>query len=698
MTYKELYNYREEKISNISYKCMHWSEFDYSILKYICYRVRSGKGNKITYNDIIIMADTETSKKPDNEENHIVAWTISARAFNKNLFTVYGHRPSSMMTCIDFIVNNMSGEKTVFYFHNMSYDYVFLRKFLFDAFGYPAKQLNTKPHYPILLEFENGVTLKDSLILAQRSLDKWAKDLDVEHKKALGKWDYNKYRTQFEEFTNDEIEYIEHDTLAGVECIQKTMDTLNKNIMTIPYTATGIPREEVRKRSKANKGRRLFLSQVPDYVQYRKLEHVYHGGYTHANRWIVDTTITADREGFGEVKCKDFTSSYPYAMLAFKYPCERFMPIGECEVSYIVDRAQNYGFMFKLILLDVELKDLSFPMPALQFSKCLNTINPVLDNGRILQANFVEIYLNEMDLLVINEQYKWKKALCIDVEVAEKDYLPRWFTDYVFECFTAKTMLKGGDPVLYSIAKAKVNSLYGLSVQKCIKDNLIEDFTTGEYKIAYEDPEEVYTKYVENHNSVLPYTYGCWVTSYAFYNLFQLGKCCETWLYSDTDSCYGCGWDEEKVAAYNEHCKELLQANGYGAVEHNNREYWLGIAESDGDKDTYTEFRVLGAKRYCGRCKADGEIHITVAGVPKIGAKCLKDNINNFTAGMIFDGETTGKLLHTHIYVDDIYIDDAGNETGDSINLSPCDYLLDSITITDFDSLFIEEIEVQMYE
>lgn len=440
------------------------------------------------------------------------------------------------------------------------------------------------------------------------------------------------------------------------------------------------------------------MSQVPDYIQYRKLEHVYHGGYTHANRWFVDTTITADMEGFGEVKCKDFASSYPYAMLAFKYPSERFMSIGECDVNYIVDRAQNYGFMFKLILLDVELKDLSFPMPALQFSKCLNTINPVLDNGRILQANFVEIYLNEMDLLVINEQYKWKKALCVDVEVAEKDYLPRWFTDYVFECFTAKTMLKGGDPVLYSIAKAKVNSLYGLSVQKCIKDNLVEDFTTGEYRIAYEEPEAVYTKYVENHNSVLPYTYGCWVTSYAFYNLFQLGKCCEIWLYSDTDSCYGCGWDEEKVATYNNRCKELLQVNGYGAVEHNNREFWLGIAESDGDKDTYTEFRVLGAKRYCGRCKADGEIHITVAGVPKIGAKCLKDNINNFTAGMIFDGETTGKLLHTHIYVDDIYIDDAGNETGDSINLSPCDYLLDSITITDFDSLFIEEIEVQEYE
>ena len=51
------------------------------------------------------------------------------------------------------------------------------------------------------------------------------------------------------------------------------------------------------------------------------------------------------------------------------------------------------------------------------------------------------------------------------IEYAEKDYLPRWYTDYVFECFKDKTMLKGGDPVAYALAKAKVNSLYGMMVQ-----------------------------------------------------------------------------------------------------------------------------------------------------------------------------------------------------------------------------------------
>lgn len=692
MTYNELYNLRSAQAP--AYELIHWSEYDYSKLNIIMYKRRSGRGQNTSYNDVIIMADTETSKKQNSDHNHIVAWTISIRAFNRNFCTLYGHRPSSMITCFEFIINSMSAEHTVIYFHNFAYDYVFLRKFLYDKFGYPIKQLNTKSHYPILLEFENGIIFKDSLILAQRSLEKWADDLEVEHRKASGKWDYNKLRNQNdEEFSIDELLYIEHDTLAGVECIQKTLDNLNKNIITIPYTATGIPREEVRKRGKENGAKNTFNHQAPDYDQYRKLEAIYHGGYTHANRWMVDYTIT------DIVKCFDFASSYPFTMLTEKMPCERFMSIDNCNIEYILAHSENYAWMFKLILQDVELKELQYPMPALQFSKCVKVINPILDNGRILQANYVEIYLNELDLSVIASQYKYKNALCIDVEVAEKDYLPRWFTDYIFECFEAKTQLKGGDPVAYAIAKAKVNSLYGLTVQKCIRDNLIEDFATGLYAPVEEDPEELYNNYLKNYNSILPYSIGCWVTSAAFRNLFELGKCCETWVYSDTDSCYGINWDIAAVNAYNEKCKKRLTANGYGPVVFKGREYWLGVAESEGTKDEYTEFRVLGAKRYCGRSRADGALHITVAGVPKKnGAKCLKDDINNFTKGFIFDGKTTGKLTHSYIYIDDIYIDENGNETGDSINLTECDYLLDGIVITDFESLFEEEVEIQIYD
>ena len=93
----------------------------------------------------------------------------------------------------------------------------------------------------------------------------------------------------------------------------------------------------------------------------------------------------------------------------------------------------------------------------------------------------------------------------------------------------------------------------GMTVQKPVKENLVEDYETGLYDIeeGFDELEE-YDKYKEKFNTVLPYQWGVWVTSYAFRNLFELGKCIENdmdnddgglWLYSDTDSCYGIHWD-----------------------------------------------------------------------------------------------------------------------------------------------------------
>lgn len=235
MTRKELYNIRKSWLNrNVKYRLLHFDQFNYEILSNIMYRRKSGRGFKETVNEVIIMADTETSKKPNSEENHVVAWTISIRAFDRNIVTLYGHRPSEFCKTVRRIINNMDGDKTYFYWHNMSYDWTFIERFMFREFGYPDKQLNTKSHYPILIEWENGIVFKDSLILAQKSLERWAKDMDVEHQKAVGKWDYDKLRNQSDTFTISELKYIENDTLAGVECLDALCKSLNKTILSLP--------------------------------------------------------------------------------------------------------------------------------------------------------------------------------------------------------------------------------------------------------------------------------------------------------------------------------------------------------------------------------------------------------------------------------------------------------------------------------
>ena len=699
------------------YKMVSWDKFDYSILtRNTMYYKKKGKFQKGTWNDIIIGADTETSKSheisSDPLPNHVVAWTLSIRMFHCNICTIYGTKPSEMIEAFKRIRAALKGDEIYCYFHNMAYDWVFLRLFFYKEFGHPVKELNTKPHYPILLAFENGIILKDSLILAGCKLEKWANDLNVKHKKAVGSWDYDKIRDQGESFTRSELHYIENDTLALVECLDALCISLNKNINTIPYTATGIPREEVRERAKNNNGHRDFLRKALTYEQQLKFENLYHGGYSHGNRYFIGDILDDDI-----TKCRDFASSYPFCLIAFRYPSSAFVELGKIvKPEYIIRNAEDYAFIFKVSFFNIRLKDKAFPMPALQASKCFSSVNMETDNGRVLQAGYCCLYICEQDLLVLADQYEWSEdSMCTEVEMATKNYLPRWFTDYVYELYAAKCRMKPlskEDPVGYALAKARVNSVYGLTVQKPVRENFIEVkepgmykinregdmdfFQSGEYRIDFDtDMRKEYEKYLKNPNSVLNYQIGSYCTAYAFRNLFKLGECVNKayrkdgklaypphWYYSDTDSCYSDDWNEEKIAAYNNECKELLKKNGYGPVIVNNKEYWLGIAEPDAE---YSEYVVLGSKRYAGRDVNDNKLHITVAGVPKKGAECLKDDLKNFQKDFIFDGVTTGKLSHFYIFsADGIYTDEWGNEIGDSIDLQPCDYLLDAVNRYEF--------------
>lgn len=731
---------------NHKYEMVFWDKFDYKILSQnIMYYKKKGKYRSGTWNDVIIAADTETSKahyaqdfdefgNPEAQPNHVVAWTISIRAFHINIVTLYGTKPSEMMECLKAIKGALKGDELYVYFHNLAYDYVFLRLFLFDAFGTPKKQLATKPHYPIMIGFKNGIILKDSLILFNRKLAKVAEDFNVDHQKAVGSWDYDQIRDQGGTFSDDELHYIENDTLALVECLDAFCISLNKTIYSIPYTATGVPREEVRNRAKAHNGHEAFKRVALTYEQFLKFIKCYHGGYSHGNRFLISLILNDEI-----MRLFDFNSSYPFCLLAFRYP-GKFAPLGkDVSPEYILRNSEKYGFVFRISFINIKLKDNYYPMPSLQSTKCEKSINMVTDNGRVISAGYCTLYISSPDLEVIDTMYEWESAKCTEVEFAKLSYLPRWFTDYVYECYEAKCKLKpiaDQKPVDYALSKAKVNSLYGLCCQRSVRESFIEvtepglyqcnpegDFDyyeSGEYRVDYaQDLAKEYEKYLENPNTVLAYQIGTFCTAYAFRNLFKLGSCIKEyrddngrllapirWVYSDTDSVYSDDWDYLKIYKYNEWCKEQLQKNGYGPVVVGDKEYWLGVAEHDEPGDSYEEFVVLGSKRYAGRCLKDHKLKITVAGVPKKkGALCLNDDIKNFQKDFIFDGKLTGKLSHFYIFSKQgIYIDDHGNEIGDSIDLQPCSYHLDAVNkweyleTEDYNNLYFGEENFDIYD
>lgn len=684
------------------YQLVHYSQYDYNLLKSIKFNKYKGGKKKGIYNNAVIMLDTETSKSVPNTYNekgevvpvvnYVVAFSISIRYKGTNYCTLYGNKPSECIDCITRIRNAVVGDLFI-YIHNLPYDWQFLRKFFIAAFDEPKKQLCLKSHKPIVFEFNNGIILKDSYVLSGRTLEKWAIDLDVEHKKAVGSWDYDLIRQQNHAFTPEELTYIERDTLAGVECIEATMKMLHKNISSIPYTVTGIIRDEVKAVGERNSAHSKFLKSANSYQTQVKLEAAFHGGYTHGFRYQYNEVIE-------NVTCFDFASSYPFIMLAYKLPSSKFVPLeGMYSIRDILKDSSNYAFIFKLVAFGVELKDSKVPMPYLQFSKTTHIINPIIDNGRLLACDYCEIYLTEYDLAIIYEQYNFKKHACVEVEYSHKRYLPRWYTDIIYRLYYDKCTLKGKDNILYMLQKGKLNSSYGNCVQKPCRVTIEENFKTGEY-ISKEgfDFEKEYNKYIKKRKTVLNYAWGVWITSIAAYNLFTLGKCVDyenggMWLYSDTDSCYSNKWNMQKIEAYNERCEKLLKLNNYEPVVYEGKKFILGVAEKDHE---YSEFKFLGAKRYCGRDKQTGELVITIAGVPKeSGSLCLDNDINNFKKGFCFSGSKTGKLTHFYIYSDNIYIDSNGNEVADSIDLNACDYILDS-EVFSFDKDIISRDENEM--
>ena len=207
------------------YELTDYSAFDYSLLENIVTIKKKANWEKRRINDVIIMADTETSKKEPTryetlkdgtkkaitQPNHIVCWTITIRAYGFNIVTLRGRKPSEFAECIVQIHNHLPGEITYFFIHNLAFDWVYLERFIFKTCGFPKSQLNTKPHYPIQIEFPSGIILRDSLILLQRKLEKAAEDLDVEHKKQTGSWDYEKIRNQCDELSYTEWQYAEFD-------------------------------------------------------------------------------------------------------------------------------------------------------------------------------------------------------------------------------------------------------------------------------------------------------------------------------------------------------------------------------------------------------------------------------------------------------------------------------------------------------
>ena len=160
-------------------------------------------------------------------------------------------------------------------------------------------------------------------------------------------------------------------------------------------------------------------------------------------------------------------------------------------------------------------------------------------------------------------------------------------------------------------------------------------------------------------------------------------------IYYDTDSIFCKGNHKEVFERYNKKIiSDLMKAasdnqiefSKYNPVDVKGKHHPLGVY--DDETNGLSELITLGAKKYCTREGEDQSLHLTVSGVSKKGVKALKNDINNFKAGLVFKYNDAKKL--THYYYDDqepiSFIDKYGKlqfaTNQHSIILQPTEYTL----------------------
>lgn len=534
---------------------------------------------------------------------------------------------------------------TIIYVHNLAWEFAFLSDFLEWETVFarsPHKPMKAVPKaYP-------NVEFRCSYMLTRLSLETWGDELGVPKK--VGDLDYDIVRTPLTELTETELGYCERDCIVVYEGIKKYVEEYG-TLSNIPLTQTGTVRRVVKDLLMHDNYLWRIKKLVPyDYDEYKRLQNIFSGGYTHANRFYAGEIVE------GLIEHYDFASSYPTVMCAEKYPMTPWIYRGHelpDETSF-----STYAYILHLRFYDLECTTYN---TYVQFSKTLSCLNPELDNGRVMSADVLEIQITEQDYLTIKETYQWERLEVVAVYSSYKQYLPKEFIEYILDLYGNKTSLKGveGKEEIYAQSKQYINSLFGMSVTAVIQSDV--EIHGDEWVIKPLTREEVDEKlyrlrhtYKTDKRYFLSYSWGCWVTAYARRNLWE---CIESIdhdvIYCDTDSIFCVGGQDFKW--YNDSVTEKLRLMceeleiDFERTQPKTRKGVpkpLGVFEQE---EPCSEFVTLGAKRYCER-RADG-LHLTVSGINKGAVDLLGDDISKFKDGFEFDKDApcVKKKLSTYL-------------------------------------------------
>ncbi|MCQ2088101.1 MAG: hypothetical protein MJZ37_08595 [Bacilli bacterium] len=567
----------------------------------------------------------------------------------------YGREIEAFIELLDDLP---SDAEVIIWVHNLAYDFnsalINILHFT-DVFARSPH----KPMYAVSEEYPN-IKFKCSYTLTNLSLENWGKMLGVHKKK--GDLDYNVMRTPLSQLDVIEMGYCEADIAVMIAGIRKYVERFG-SLKDIPLTKTGIVRNKTKEILCIPYYIKCIKRLVPSTAElYHILLDLFAAGYTHANRYYSCQTITTLEFDF--IGHRDFASSYPTWCICGKLPCTPWVLIG----NDLPDPKtfDNIGYIIKLELWDIECITFN---TYIQGSKCTELRKAKWDNGRIITAEHLCITCTELDYDLICRTYKIGKKASRATYRSEKDYAPDDFRSYILDLYEAKTKWKNveGYEDIYMNAKGDINSAsFGMMVTAIMQAEVIYDnnewYTVPLTKEAVQDKLDDLRKYnPRDKRYFLNYSWGIWIAALARHALWECILYLDTpnkrnaVLYCDTDSIFYIGkqdfsWYDDYI---DQKLKEACEEGGLDfektrPTDRHGKQYPLGhfVEESE----HITEFRALGAKRYCCRWAEDNKLHLTVSGINKEAVECLNDDIESFKDGVVFDKDhpAVHKLLHTY--------------------------------------------------
>ena len=614
-----------------------------------------------------VFLDIETSNNHAEKPEDLKCWIVSIQVLFNGKYYLFRY-PEELVAFYEGLYKKLRlypskkfKKKLITFIHNASYDLSYLIPYInmLPDFGDPNQGIIEGPN-KFLTYIKGSLEFRCSYLLSGMSLEKWSKEMNIEHKKLVGLYDYEAIKYPDEELDQDSQDYDMYDVLSMKECLDKQMEYHNDNLITLPFTATGYIRRTLRRSCNQDKYYRdeFFYDNRLSAELYDYMLKSYAGGMTHNNRFYRDIVISVGNEyeycgksiKVNAIGHRDFKSHYPTQMTCYTFPLGTPSKVYSNEMGFpltiqeILSWYPTFSSMSVIRFYEASIKEIGISMPFMQFSKCYEGKfnSKMLDNGRILSASGEWImFVDDLTLRILSEQYDLEYEV-IEVYRMLNKRLPDCIISVIDKYFKGKSDKKN---IVHELTEAfgkldprtieaefelmqdkkGLNAIYGCSATNPLRDQFeVTDnmeFIINQSFNSLEDIAEGLNKYYKGRNNFLAYQVGVWVTSRARFELYQYirsigyDKC----LYCDTDSIFYI--KDEETESNIEALNSFKRATAHFVKLQNGKiEYY---DEFTPEPDCIA-FKGLHSKCY-GVVTSKG-LELTIAGVPARTIIGLDDN------------------------------------------------------------------------